>query len=116
MRPETALQREIRHTLASVGFASVHVPNGAVLSGDKLKRARQMNSLKADGLYPGFPDLIVYGNGQRIGHIEVKTATGKVQDTQVKCRVWLEGMGHHYAICRSKDDALAALKQWGWLK
>lgn len=116
MRPETALQREIRHTLASVGFASVHVPNGAVLSGDREKRARQMNSLKADGLYPGFPDLLVYGAGQRIGHIEVKTPKGKTQDTQLKCRTWLEGLGHNYAICRSSEDALATLKQWGWLK
>jgi hypothetical protein len=115
MRAESAIQRAIRHYLAANGYASVHVPNGAVLSGDKLKRAKQMSALKADGLYPGFPDLLVYGPGQRIGHIEVKSPTGAVQDTQKQCQTWLEGLGHHYAICRSIDDAAAALRSWGWL-
>jgi len=115
MRPETALQRQIRHHLAGHGFASVHVPNGAVLAGDAGRRMRQMAALKADGLYPGFPDLLVYGTGQRIGHIEVKTPKGAIQPSQVKCRVWLEGLGHHYAICRSVDDVAVTLKSWGWL-
>lgn len=114
MRPESAIQREIRHYLAGRGYAAVHVPNGAVLSGDKLKRAKQMSALKADGLYPGFPDLIVYGPGQRIGHIEVKTPTGTIADTQKRCRAWLEGLGHNYALCRSTEDAAAALIAWGW--
>ena len=73
-----------------------------------------MNALKADGLYPGFPDLLVYGSGQRIGHLEIKTPTGRQSESQRKCQVWLEHLGHHYAICRSVDDAKAALDSWGW--
>ena len=114
MRPETVIQRAIRLRLADMGFTCVHVPNGVVLAGDPQKRARQMNALKADGLYPGFPDLLVYADDSRIGHIEVKTATGKLQDTQKRCAVWLESLGHRYAICRSPEEAEAALIQWGW--
>lgn len=114
MRPESVIQRAIRHYLAGRGYACVHVPNGAVLGGDPERRARQMNALKADGLYPGFPDLLVYGPNQLIGHIEVKTPKGTVQDTQKRCRAWLEGLGHKYAICRSVEDAAAALNEWGW--
>ena len=115
MRAESAIQRKIRHSLAKRGFASVAVPNGAVLAGDKAARYRQMASLKADGLYPGFPDLLVYGSRGRIGHIEVKTPTGTIQDTQKKAAKWLETLGHHYAVCRSPEDAEAALVAWGWV-
>ena len=114
MRPETVIQRAIRHYLAGLGYASVHVPNGAVLSGDAKRRAIQMNALKADGLYPGFPDLLVYGPDALIGHIEVKTPTGAIAETQKRCRAWLEGLGHKYAVCRSVDDVSAALASWGW--
>lgn len=114
MKPESALQRQIRHRLATMGFASVHVPNGAFLSGDRERRARQMAALKADGLYPGFPDLLVYGPGQKIGHIEVKMPKGRIEESQRRCRIWLENLGHHYAVCRSVEDAEQALIQWGW--
>ncbi len=114
MRPETAIQRAVRLELAERGYASVHVPNGAVLAGDPKRRAIQMNALKADGLYPGFPDLLVYGHGARIGHIEVKTPTGTIADTQHKCRAWLEGLGHKYAICRDKAEVASILIAWGW--
>ena len=115
MRPESAIQAQIRTFIAHCGFHSVTVPNGAVLSGDKEKRARQMRSLKRDGLLPGMPDLLVYGSGGRIGHIEVKTPKGTVQDSQKAVKAWLEGLGHSYAICRSIDDTRAALTAWGWL-
>lgn len=115
MRPEAAIQLQIRKYIAAAGFHSVHVPNGAVLAGDRYKRARQMSALKRDGLMPGFPDLLVYGSGQRIGHIEVKTPKGPVSDNQEAAQAWLEGLGHHYAVCRSVDDTAAALKLWGWI-
>lgn len=115
MRPETALQRLIRQYVAAAGFHSVHVPNGAVLSGGPEQRARQMGSLKRDGLMPGFPDLLIYGRGQRIGHMEVKTPRGRQEDSQKAAQAWLEGLGHKYELVRSVDDAAAALRTWGWI-
>ena len=115
MRAETVLQRAIRDRLALRGFVSVHVPNGAVLRGDKLQRAKQMASLKRDGLMPGFPDLLVYGSQGRIGHVEVKTKGSYQQPSQKDCQRWLEQLGHRYAVCRSQEDVDETLREWGWL-
>ena len=114
MRPETALQRSIRARLALRGFDSVAVPNGAVLRGDRLDRAKQMASLKRDGLLPGFPDLIVFADGGRIGFIEVKCEGKYQQDTQKRCQAWLEGLGHKYAVCCSQEDVDETLRKWEW--
>lgn len=112
---ERALQRQIRQFLAHSGFASVHVPNGTKLAGDDSARSRQARNLIADGMLPGYPDLIVYAKGGRVGHIEVKSPTGTIQPTQHACADWLRGLGHHYAVCRSIDDTRAALIAWGWI-
>lgn len=50
MKPESAIQRQIRAYLTARGIESVHVPNGAVLAGDAKSRAIQMNAMKRDGL------------------------------------------------------------------
>lgn len=115
MRPETLLQRSIRHHLAIKGFRTVAVPNGAVLSGSGQQRAIQMASLKRDGLTPGFPDLIVYGKGGKIGHIEVKTEGNKQSASQVECERWLTEFGQPVAVCRSLEDIDETLTRWGWL-
>jgi len=115
MRPEAAIQREIRNALAQLGFEAVHVPNGAVLAGEREKRSRQMANLKRDGLRVGMPDLLVYGRGGRIGHIEVKAGAGKQTPAQQAVQAWLEEWGHRYAVCRSSGEAVDAVKDWGWI-
>lgn len=114
MRPETKLQRDMRKLLALRGFRSVAVPNGATLSGDAKSRAIQMANLKRDGLTPGFPDLMVFGKGGRIGFIEVKTETGRQSASQVECERWLREFGHSVALCRSLPELDAVLSAWGW--
>ncbi len=115
MRPETQLQRSIRQYLAVKGFASVHVPNGATLSGDSLARAKQMASLKRDGFTPGFPDLLVYASRGRVGHIEVKCEGSYQTATQRAVAGWLAALGHEYAVCRSLADVDETLSKWGWV-
>lgn len=114
-QPESRIQRAIRDRLAAHGFQSVHVPNGSKLAGTEAQRARAGARLKAEGMMPGFPDLLVYGRGGRIAHIEVKAEGGRQQPTQRACEQWLSEWGHLYAVCRSQDDATEALRQWGWL-
>jgi hypothetical protein len=114
LRPETKLQRDIKAHLEAKGYRIVASANGAVLAGNPRQRAMQMNSLKANGLCVGFPDLTVYGGERRIGHIEVKLEGEKQTDTQVDCETWLKAMGHQYAVCRSVDDVDETLREWGW--
>lgn len=115
MRPETALQRQIKAHLEGRGLRIVASANGAQLAGTPKQRAMQMNSLKASGLCVGFPDLTVYGGGRRIGHLEVKLPGEKQSATQIQCQDWLEGYGHFYAVARSIEDVDAALAAWGWI-
>ena len=116
MRPETALQRQIKAHLEARGFRIVASANGAQLAGTPKQRAMQMNSLKASGLCVGFPDLTVYGGGRRIGHIEVKLEGEPQSDKQKDCERWLNAMGHQYAVCRSLQDVDETLARWGWLE
>ena len=113
MRPEDALQRLLRDYLAVRGYRTVAVPNGAVLRGDGRDRAIQMASLKRSGLCPGFPDLLVYGKGGRIGHIEVKTEGNYQTASQKECARWLTECGQLVAVCRSIADVDETLAGWG---
>lgn len=114
MRPEAALQRAIKAHLEAKGFRIVASANGAVLAGDGRQRAIQMNSLKASGLMVGFPDITVYGHGNRIGHIEVKLEGEKQSDKQIEVEGWLRAWGHKYAVCRSIADVDETLAEWNW--
>lgn len=114
MRPETRLQRDIRHYLGLKGYKAVAVPNGATLAGTPKQRAIQMANLKRDGLTVGFPDLIVFGPG-RVGFIEVKIEGEYATDVQMEVEDWLTGFaGQKYAVCRSLDDVAETLEGWGW--
>ena len=114
-RPETVLQREIVGFIRSLGFIPVHVPNGSVLAGGASQRARQMAGLKRDGLCVGFPDLIVYSEGGRICHLEVKTESGEQSPAQKECEEWLVFFGNRYAVVRSVEDVEEVLHDWGWI-
>jgi len=74
-----------------------------------------MASLKRDGLTPGFPDLILFAKGGRVGFIEVKVEGGKQSASQVECQRWLTEFGHRYAVCRSSLDVIDTLKNWEWI-
>lgn len=113
--PESALQRDIIQYLSVLGIWAVHVPNGSKLAGTPEQRARAGARLKADGLVPGFPDLVLYGSGGAIGHIEVKAEGGRHEGTQKACQQRLEALGHRYAVCRSLADVDETLEGWGWL-
>jgi len=115
VRPETALQRDILHYLTRKGFVAVHVPNGAVLGGDAKARAIQMANLKRDGFMVGFPDLIVFADQGRAGHIEVKCEGGKQSDAQADVQAWMDRWSHKYAVCRSLADVDETLAGWGWV-
>jgi hypothetical protein len=113
---EAAIQSQIRSYLACLSIDSIHFANGAVLAGDKVARAKQINKLKRAGMVPGASDLILFDRKvRRVGFLEVKRP-GTYQSPQQKSfeqtatGVW----GWPYAVCRSVEDTAEALHQWGW--
>jgi hypothetical protein len=113
---EAAIQSQVRSYLAALAIDSVHFANGAVLAGDKVARAKQINKLKKAGMIPGAADLILFDRRvRRVGFIEVKRP-GTYQSPQQKAfsdmatGVW----GWPYAVVRSIEDTKQALDQWGW--
>lgn len=114
---ERPVQRGAIRLLTMHGFEVVHVPNGSHLAGDAVARAKQMAALKADGLRPGFPDLLVFGRRPlQFGVLECKREGKRTIDPdQEDCRSWLEARGWPWALVQVSEDALAAVRRWGWL-
>jgi hypothetical protein len=113
---ERPVQRAAIDMLMRFGFRAVHVPNGAHLAGDKLARVKQIAALKKDGMSPGFPDLIVFGKRPgEIGFIECKHEDGGViSDEQYGWRDFLVALGWNHAFIRLPEQALDAVREWGW--
>lgn len=89
------------------------IPNGAYLAGkNEAARGRQMAKLKWTGLLPGAADLFVMWNGRGI-YLEVKTDTGRLQETQKAFCDSVMAAGGFYSVVRSIDDAESVLKAAG---
>lgn len=118
MKPlsESAIQHQVRSFLAALGIDAVHVPNGSVLAGDKIARAKQSNALKRAGVMPGFPDLILFDRrARRVAFFEMKSAKGRLEKSQERfAKEYAPSWGWPYAVIRSVDEAKAALNEWGW--
>lgn len=83
------------------------VPNGSVLKGNKLQRARQMNKLKAEGLVVGTSDIVVMLPNQ-ILFIELKRTKGST--TSKEQLSFLEKINKYpYAdgkVCKGAKEAI----------
>lgn len=111
---ERQVQRSILK-MAGVAFPFVfiaHVPNGAHLAGNAQARFKQMGALKGDGLKPGFADLICLWRGKGL-LLEVKSATGRLTDSQKELFPRLEAVGWPVTVVRSDVEAYRALKEAG---
>ncbi|KKW93883.1 VRR-NUC domain-containing protein [Sphingobium chungbukense] len=115
---ERPVQRGAIRLLAMQGIEAVHVPNGTHLAGDRLARIKQMAALRADGLRPGFPDLILFGKQPlQIGFIEVKREVGnELSEDQEDWRDDLIERRFPWAMIRQPEEALVAVREWGWIK
>lgn len=119
---ERTIQRAIVKSLRKLGLRVHHSPNGAHLAGSEQHRRRQMAALKADGLEPGFYDLIVIrpraltGTGcADFGFLEVKRPGGMIRNEQLDFGQRCDRDGVKSEIVWSLDMALDALRKWGWL-
>lgn len=97
------------------------IPNGAVLAGDAKHRAIQMSRLKATGLRPGVPDLMLAVplyttslSGTHTMHaaglfIEQKRKPNKPSEDQLAMATMLRGAGFDVCICYSADEGIRAI-------
>lgn len=115
---ERPVQRGAIRLLAMHRIQVVAVPNGAHLAGDKLARIKQMAALRKDGLRPGFPDLILFGQRPlQIGFMEVKREIGNdLSEDQEDWRDDLIAWGFPWAMIRQPEEALDVVRGWGWIR
>jgi len=114
-RLESPIQRDIVKALRRMGYIVHHSPNGAPLGGDQMARAKQAAVLKADGRVEGWPDLVVIDRQWRHAYFEVKRPGGTVSADQERVAAAMLRRGGLVAFVCSLDEALASLKEWGWL-
>ena len=108
---ESAVQRAIIDRLRMRGVLCVHVPN----AGKRSVVAGRV--LKADGMRPGWPDLACYGAGGRHALLEVKRpgyTASAVSDAQRDTHALLASLGVACAVVTSQDEAVEALRSFGW--
>lgn len=110
--PEADLQRAIVHALRIVlpFGAEVHASNNEVRgSSDWARKQQALN--RSMGQRPGFPDLMIMVD-RRVLFLEVKTPEGRLSTAQREFQAFALTQGHGFAVVRSVDDALAALREY----
>jgi hypothetical protein len=112
---ERVVQRQIVRALRALGIITAHAPNGSHLAGDKLARMKQSAALVADGVLVGLPDLLCISRDGALGFIEVKREGGRVSSEQERVIALMNTRSVPVAVVCTLDDALAAVKSWGWL-
>lgn len=106
-RPEATIQRAILARLRLAGVLAVHIPNGGRRS------AVTGRHLKADGMRPGFPDLICYQHG-RHALLEVKAPGGRLSPAQREMHGELGRHAFPVAVVTSQEEAVEALRERGF--
>lgn len=88
-------------------FKLHHSPNGGKRNQIEAAKFKRM------GVRAGFPDLwISLGNG-KTGYIELKFGKNGLTPAQEDYRDFLKSEGHQWALCRSVDEFIKTLKEWG---
>lgn len=98
---QAAFVQWFKHQFCGVRILSI--PNGAALAGDKFRRAVQMGRLRAEGLSPGAPDLLI---PEWDLWVEMKRQKGGVvSDEQSDWHEYLRGIGDTVIVARGFEDA-----------
>jgi VRR-NUC domain len=100
----------ILRTQCEADWIWFHVPNGEVR--DKRLAAK----LKAMGVKPGIPDLVLLSSYNSVRFLELKRKGESLSEEQEEFRILCIRLGHPHAIARSVEDAVAILESWGCLR
>lgn len=107
---ETELHRSIAQMLDLLGWLWCHCPNGGK------RHLREAAKLKAMGVKPGVPDILIFESweyGGRSGHgvaIELKGAKGRTTDAQEAWLGSLHNRGWLIAVCNSTEQVVEMLQ------
>lgn len=91
------------------------IPNGAHLAGGAKQRAQQMSKLKAEGLAPGVPDMLlpVARHGYHGLFIEMKRAKGSSTPKEQKdWKQFLTEQGYKAVICKGHKEAQGVITRY----
>ncbi|UUV44202.1 nuclease [Rhodobacter phage RcMamaDuck] len=111
--PEAEFQRALVRDLRSIllpPFVLHHSANEVRRGGREGRIAQGI--AEGMGVHPGFADLVLLSAKQTV-FFELKSATGTLSEDQIAFRDFVRGQGHGWALVRTLDDALAALKAFG---
>lgn len=100
---EGPIQKDTVRYLRDVlpGAVVHHSPQEFGMKGPQI--ARQIAKNKANGMLPGFPDVLVLWQGRTLA-IEVKAEGNYLTDAQKALRAEIEAQGVPYAVVRSRAD------------
>lgn len=87
-----------------------HTPNGEWRS--KAGGAK----LKAMGVKPGIPDLILIAPDNTVRFLELKREGEKLSDAQMEFEVFCIKHGHAHAVAYNLKEALEILSEWNCLR
>lgn len=87
----------------------------AIPNGEK-RHIRVAQRLKNEGVRRGTPDIFICLPAGRIAWLEMKAAKGSLSPDQKAFREKVLALGHHYAVAKSIDEALAFLTSVDALK
>jgi hypothetical protein len=117
---EHTAQADVVRWLESNSVLFCAVPNGSWLAGDKLRRARQMTKLKAEGLRSGVPDLLIFTPppacpGAVGAALEMKREGGdKPSEKQLWWLDWLGRLGWQCSVQYGAAAAISWLESLGY--
>lgn len=87
----------------------------AIPNGEK-RHIRVAQRLKNEGVRRGTPDIFICLPGGKIAWLEMKAAKGSLSPEQKAFRDKVLALGHHHAVAKTIDDALAFLTSIDALK
>lgn len=112
-RPEDLIQQSILAACKVILRDDVKVfavPNGEKRDWQSAKR------LKMQGVMAGMTDLVFLLGGGAAFLMEVKTKKGSFSKGQRDLRKWCTGTGTPWCVVRSREEAIATLKEWNLVR
>lgn len=108
---EKQLQGALLKLVKAFGLWPIHIPN------EGARDPREAAILRAIGVEPGTPDLIVLGPNGRVLWVEVKGPLGKLSPKQHEWHQRARELGHDVIVVQSIDALAEVLEtRFGWPK